>query len=62
MYPRHNLHLLFNQGQRLLEAETARRANRNGEAIQRILGLTGDAINGHLKYNLRTSSAAVTLF
>jgi hypothetical protein len=49
MCPRSNLHLLFNQGQRLLEAETARRANCDGEAIQRILGLAGDTINGDLK-------------
>nr|CAB3498724.1 unnamed protein product [Digitaria exilis] len=36
-------------GQRLLEAETARRANHYGEAVQRILGLTGHAIIGDLK-------------
>lgn len=44
-----SLHLLFNQGQRLLCSETARRANCDGEAVKRILGLTGDAIDGDLK-------------
>jgi len=46
---RSNLHLLSNQGQRLLCAETARRAKCDGEAGQRILGLTGNAIDGDLK-------------
>jgi hypothetical protein len=46
---RSNLHLLSNQGQRLLCAETARRAKCDGEAGERILGLTGNAIDGNLK-------------
>lgn len=49
MCARADLHLLFNQGQRLLSAETARRAKCDGEAGQRILGLTGNAIDGDLK-------------
>jgi hypothetical protein len=50
----YNLSLLFNQGQRLLETETARRKKRDGEAVQRILGLTVDAVNGFLKLQILT--------
>lgn len=39
---------MADQVQRLLEMQTTRGADRDGEAIQRILGVPGHAVDGHL--------------